>query len=195
MNYPGATRSPFFQTAAYRPSDGMEIQMGIVVTGQATTPSAPPVASPATNPSPAETNAAPAPAATVTSPATNATPSAAPKASSAVHSTVESNVARPAANDGKVIVLLYHQFRPAGVKIPAMFQWTMNQDVFESEMKYIHDNGYHVIPMSDLLKFLRHEISVPPNSVCITIDDGYKSAIVYAYPILKKTASTSSRIR
>src|ERR1700748_2184977 len=53
-------------------------------------------------------------------------------------------------------------------------------------MKYLHDNGYHVIPMSDLLKFLRHEIGLPPNSVVITIDDGYKSPIVYAEPILKK---------
>ena len=43
-----------------------------------------------------------------------------------------------------------------------MYQWTMNEDVFESEMKYIHDNGYNVIPMSVLLKFLRHEGSVPP---------------------------------
>ena len=62
----------------------------------------------------------------------------------------------------------------------------MNVDVFESEMKYIHDNGYHVIPMSDLLKFLHHQISLPSNSVCITIDDGYKSAVVFAAPILKK---------
>jgi peptidoglycan/xylan/chitin deacetylase (PgdA/CDA1 family) len=87
---------------------------------------------------------------------------------------------------GKVIVLLYHQFKPAGVAIPSKFQWTMNVDVFESEMKYIHDNGYKVVPMSDVLKFLRHEITLPSNCVCITIDDGYKSAIDYAAPILKQ---------
>ena len=62
----------------------------------------------------------------------------------------------------------------------------MHQDVFESEMKYLHDNGYHVVPMADLLRFLRHEIGLPPNSVVITIDDGYKSAITYAAPILKQ---------
>lgn len=156
--------------------------------GQAPAPSTPPVASPAADTSPAETNVAPAPApaAAVASPATSAVPPTTPKTNSAAPSAIESIVTRPATNEGKVIVLLYHQFKPAGVKIPAMYQWTMNQDVFESEMKYIHDNGYHVIPMSDLLKFLRHEISVPSNSVCITIDDGYKSAIVYAAPILKK---------
>lgn len=88
--------------------------------------------------------------------------------------------------EASVIVLLYHQFVPAGVHIPPKLQWTINQDVFETEMKYLHDNGYHVIPMSDLLKFLKHQIGLPPNSVVITIDDGYKSAIVYAAPILKK---------
>ncbi len=124
------------------------------------------------------TNAAPAPA---------AAPSA-PKAQPAAPAPVVIPVPHTTgmAAEGSVIVLLYHQFKPAGVKIPAMFQWTMNVDVFESEMKYIHDNGYNVISMSTLLKFLRHEGSVPPRAVCITIDDGYKSAIVYGAPILKK---------
>jgi peptidoglycan/xylan/chitin deacetylase (PgdA/CDA1 family) len=100
----------------------------------------------------------------------------------------DSTAAPASSNDveGSVIVLLYHQFVPAGVHISPKLQWTINQDVFESQMKYIHDNGYHVIPMSDLLKFLRHEITVPRASVVVTIDDGYKSAIVYAEPILKK---------
>ena len=88
--------------------------------------------------------------------------------------------------EGSVIVLLYHQFKPAGVSIPAKFQWTMNQDVFAYEMKYIHDNGYNVISMDQLIKFIKHEGTVPPRAVCITIDDGYKSAIVYAAPILKQ---------
>jgi peptidoglycan/xylan/chitin deacetylase (PgdA/CDA1 family) len=171
MDYPRKTsRSPFFVMAAYRPSDSAQIQMASALTAAVPSASTPaPVASTATN---AVSRPATAPAANVSSPSTQAS-SAAPV------------VAHPAP-EGKVIVLLYHQFKPAGVAIPAKFQWTMNQDVFESEMKYIHDNGYHVIPMSDLLRFLRHEITVPPNSVCITIDDGYKSAIVYAAPILKK---------
>ena len=93
---------------------------------------------------------------------------------------------KPAAVEASVIVLLYHQFAAPGVHVPPKFQWTMNVDVFAAEMKYIHDNGYHVIPMSDLIKFLNHQIGLPPNSVVITIDDGYKSAVVYAAPILKQ---------
>ena len=52
-------------------------------------------------------------------------------------------------------MLLYHQFVPAGTKLSPKLQWTMQADVFESEMKYIHDNGYHVVPMSDVLAFIK----------------------------------------
>jgi len=128
------------------------------------------------------TNATPSkPAATngeaTTAPVTNSSSTNIPPALTGGHAT---------GVEASVIVLLYHQFTPSNVHAPAKFQWTMNVDVFASEMKYIHDNGYHVIPMSDLIKFLHHEIGLPPNSVVITIDDGYKSAIVHAAPILKQ---------
>jgi peptidoglycan/xylan/chitin deacetylase (PgdA/CDA1 family) len=90
------------------------------------------------------------------------------------------------AGESSVIVLLYHQFVPAGQHVSPKLQWTMQQDVFESEMKYIHDNGYHVVPMSDVLAFVHHQKTLPPGSVCITIDDGYKSPLVFAKPILDK---------
>ena len=92
----------------------------------------------------------------------------------------------PIQGEASVIVLLYHQIAPAGAKLSAKLQWTMQADVFESEMKYIHDNGYHVVPMSDVLAFIRHQKTLPAGSVCITFDDGYKSPLVFAKPILDK---------
>ena len=94
--------------------------------------------------------------------------------------------AQPPSGEASVIVLLYHQFVPPGTHLSPKLQWTMQQDVFESEMKYIHDNGYHVVPMSDVLAFIRHQKTLPAGSVCITVDDGYKSPIVLAKPILDK---------
>ncbi len=172
MDYPGTSHSPFFQLASYHPSASAQVQFVDMATGQVTTPAATPAISPATNASAFPAASTPAAGNVIPTAPAKAFPAAAP--------------AHSPAGEGKVIVLLYHQFKAAGVKIPPMFRWTMNQDVFESEMKYIHDNDYKVIPMSDLLKFLRHEITLPTNCVCITIDDGYKSAIVYAAPILKQ---------
>jgi peptidoglycan/xylan/chitin deacetylase (PgdA/CDA1 family) len=174
MNDFRASHSSFFQFASYRPSDGTEIQaltaaMGATTDAPASTGTATP-ADAATNttstPSPVPATNAPTPAPAL------ATPDFVPE--------------HPANGEASVIVLLYHQFVAPGVAVAPKLQWTLNQDVFESEMKYIHDNGYHVVPISDVLRFIKHEITLPPGSVAITIDDGYKSAIVYAAPILKK---------
>ena len=191
MNDSKRSIAPFLVRAAYHPfaapliqAPGLEPVHPVLPSPVSTT--APVTDAPsATNNAPsASTNAAPpsAPSAatnnvTGTAPTTNTVP---------LSPTEPVSGTRPAAVEPSVIVFLYHQFVPAGVHISPKLQWTMNQDVFESEMKYIHDNGYHVVPMSDLIKFLNHQIGLPPNSVVITIDDGYKSAIVYAEPILKK---------
>jgi peptidoglycan/xylan/chitin deacetylase (PgdA/CDA1 family) len=92
--------------------------------------------------------------------------------------------AQPPGGEASVIVLLYHQFVPAGTQLSPKLQWTMQVDVFASEMKYIHDNGYHVVPMSDVIAFVHHQKTLPAGSVCITVDDGYKSPLVFAKPIL-----------
>jgi peptidoglycan/xylan/chitin deacetylase (PgdA/CDA1 family) len=164
-------------------ADGLRVQIpGVEQPAPPPAPAAPALGSPIViTPSPSGGNSP-----TLVMPTTNTVEEPATNAAPSALAPVGSEIARPVAVEASVIVLLYHQFVPAGVKIPSKLQWTMNQDVFEAEMKYIHDNGYHVVPMSDLQKFLRHEIGLPPNSVVITIDDGYKSAIVYAAPILKK---------
>ncbi|HEY8995847.1 MAG TPA: polysaccharide deacetylase family protein [Lacunisphaera sp.] len=161
----------------------------------------------ATNPTPADSNAAPvtpsAPS-TVNFPRATASPfqfasyrpDLAPYRSAIVISQAsatplpanapEQTAQPPAQGEASVIVLLYHQFVPAGTKISPKLQWTMHADTFESEMKYIHDNGYHVVPLSDVLAFIHHQKSLPAGSVCITIDDGYKSPLVFAKPVLDK---------
>jgi peptidoglycan/xylan/chitin deacetylase (PgdA/CDA1 family) len=57
---------------------------------------------------------------------------------------------------------------------------------FERQMKYLKDNGYHVISPEQLLAFLQFRQALPKKSVMITIDDGYRSVYNVAYPILRK---------
>jgi peptidoglycan/xylan/chitin deacetylase (PgdA/CDA1 family) len=84
------------------------------------------------------------------------------------------------------IVLLYHQFTPPGVRAAPKFMWTMPQDVFASEMKYLHDNHFNVVPLADVIAFAKGEKELPPNAVAITFDDGYKSPLLFALPILRQ---------
>jgi peptidoglycan/xylan/chitin deacetylase (PgdA/CDA1 family) len=52
-------------------------------------------------------------------------------------------------------------------------------------MDYLKNNNYHVISLADLQGFLAATTPIPPRSVVITIDDGFRSAYDVAYPILK----------
>jgi peptidoglycan/xylan/chitin deacetylase (PgdA/CDA1 family) len=84
----------------------------------------------------------------------------------------------------KVPILCYHQFAKVGNACSS--PQCLPADIFERQMKYLKDNGYHVISPEQLIAFLEYRQSIPKKSVMITIDDGYRSAYTIAYPILKK---------
>lgn len=94
------------------------------------------------------------------------------------------NLPSGASVDSTAIILGYHQFVGPGIHSSNVY--VMQADVFESEMKYLHDSGYNIVPLADVMKYLNHEGTLPPRAVVITIDDGYKSPITWAMPILKK---------
>jgi peptidoglycan/xylan/chitin deacetylase (PgdA/CDA1 family) len=81
----------------------------------------------------------------------------------------------------QVSILCYHQF---GKNCSSRL--CITADIFERQMKYLKDNGYHVISPEQFIAFLQYRKSIPKKSVMITIDDGYRSAYNTAYPILKK---------
>ena len=90
----------------------------------------------------------------------------------------------PTALQSSAIILGYHQFTPAGQYSKNIY--SMDAGTFEDEMKQLQDSGCHVVPLSDVVAFVEGKGSLPPHAVAITIDDGYKSPILYAAPILKK---------
>jgi peptidoglycan/xylan/chitin deacetylase (PgdA/CDA1 family) len=131
--------------------------------------------------------------ATSAKPATNASTATNGAAATAVVPAAAAPTPAPIAENpaarttaASVIVLGYHQFSPPGVRVGGKFIYTMPQDVFEYEMKYLYDNHYNVVPLSDVVAFAKRQKVLPPNTVAITIDDGYKSPLVFAAPILKK---------
>lgn len=81
-----------------------------------------------------------------------------------------------------VPVLVYHNFNPT---IPGSMSITPAK--FESQIKWIKDNGFTVIPLKDLVSALEGKnIVLPEKSVVITADDGWKSVYTYMYPIIRK---------
>jgi len=82
----------------------------------------------------------------------------------------------------RVPILLYHRFGP--VVADSM---TVTTTVFESQLKYLRDNSYTVIPLRQLVDYyLGKRLAPPSQSLVITVDDGHKSVYTDLFPFLKK---------
>ncbi len=78
-------------------------------------------------------------------------------------------------------VLIYHRFGED--EYPTT---NVSLDKFKEQMAWLQENGYRVIPLSELVERLHKGRELPENSVVITIDDGYRSTYTEAWPVLKE---------
>jgi len=79
-----------------------------------------------------------------------------------------------------VPILCYHRFGNRWGKL------AVTPAAFEAQMDYLARNGYSVISLKQLARFLEGTEPLPPKSVVLTIDDGYRSTYDVAFPILRK---------
>lgn len=89
----------------------------------------------------------------------------------------------PAANgDVHVPILLYHRFGPTVAD-----GMTITTPVFEAHLKYLKENGYHVIPLRQLVDwYLKKGPAPAPKSVVIVEDDAHKTVYSDMLPLAKK---------
>ena len=86
------------------------------------------------------------------------------------------------ADSFRVPILLYHRLGPTVAD-----GMTITTTVFESHMKYLHDNGYTVIPLRQLVDHYRGKAPAPkPKSVVIVEDDAHKSVYSVMLPVIRK---------
>ena len=79
-------------------------------------------------------------------------------------------------------ILVYHNFNPT---IPGSM--TLKPDKFETQIKWLKDNGFTIIPLQEAVAYLQGKrTSLPEKSVVITADDGWESVYKYMVPIVKK---------
>lgn len=64
---------------------------------------------------------------------------------------------------------------------------TVTTPVFASQLKYLRDNGYTVIPLRQLVAYrLGKAPPPPPRSVVITVDDAHQSVYTQMLPLVKQ---------
>ena len=86
-----------------------------------------------------------------------------------------------------VPVLSYHQVNDEDNNA-----LTVPTAVFEQQMAYLHDNGYHAITPDQLNAYLTEGAPLPEKPVLITFDDGYRDNYENAFPVLQKYGMTAT---
>ena len=80
-----------------------------------------------------------------------------------------------------VPILVYHRVSDTD-KNPS----TLTVADFDAQLKYLADNGYHVIAPDDLLDAWANGKSLPTNPIVLTFDDGHEDIYKNVFPILQK---------
>lgn len=82
-------------------------------------------------------------------------------------------------------VLMYHSVSPVDSEARSpYFQTNTRPETFRYHMAYLAENGYRVVPLSDLVGKEFLEGRIQSKTVVITFDDGYKDFLEYAFPVL-----------
>ncbi|MCL5038358.1 MAG: polysaccharide deacetylase family protein [Firmicutes bacterium] len=85
-----------------------------------------------------------------------------------------------------VPVLVYHAVIPTSLGPLPEDGYTMSQERFAEQMRYLWSHGYHAISLPQLKDYLLKRSPLPSKPVVITFDDGYENNYLYAFPILRQ---------
>jgi peptidoglycan/xylan/chitin deacetylase (PgdA/CDA1 family) len=83
-----------------------------------------------------------------------------------------------------VPVLMYHSVNPKTDSV--MRRLIVSPVSFEKQMHFLKVHHYNVVPLEVVGQLIRDKKKIPPKTVAITFDDGFKDNYIYAYPVLRE---------
>jgi peptidoglycan/xylan/chitin deacetylase (PgdA/CDA1 family) len=103
---------------------------------------------------------------------------------------------------GQEVVIPRREWNPAGVDptgyqlVPVLVYHQIADDqrgrvvvstrTFEEQMRYLRARGFRVVTLAALVDFFARGRQLPRNAVVLTFDDGYRSFLEHAYPVLRE---------
>ena len=91
----------------------------------------------------------------------------------------------PAALKGEMMpgvwVLCYHRIDEK----PKVYT-VLEPAEFKAQMEYLKKHNFHVVPLDTIVDAVQYGTKLPPHTVALTFDDGYKDNYTIVYPILKQ---------
>ena len=85
-------------------------------------------------------------------------------------------------NDGEVLTLCYHDIPD---EVPRGDTYGVDVETFISHLELLKARGFHFIRLSDVVAARKGQKKLPPKSVLLTFDDGYKTHHDNLLPILE----------
>ncbi|MHB8710581.1 MAG: polysaccharide deacetylase family protein [Minisyncoccota bacterium] len=84
-------------------------------------------------------------------------------------------------------ILVYHIVRPSHPTDDAAVRaLAVTPEIFDAQMSYLKNAGYHVVRFSDLEAHFASSTPLPSKPIILSFDDGWSSQFTYAFPILEK---------
>ena len=83
--------------------------------------------------------------------------------------------------DFNAVILMYHKFGEDRYPSTSV---TLAQ--FDSHLDYLKNNGFHVLPLEEVVSAFRSQSPLPDKSIAVTVDDAYLSVYKEAYPRMKE---------
>lgn len=84
-------------------------------------------------------------------------------------------------NEINVPIIMYHSILKS-----KKGKYIINPSDFENDLKFIKENGYTTITMTDLINYVYFDSPLPEKPIIITFDDGHYNNLTYALPLLEK---------
>lgn len=80
-------------------------------------------------------------------------------------------------------ILMYHCVIP---NADSANRIAVTDKAFERQMRFLRERNYNLLPLEELAGYILRKEKIPPRSIAVTFDDGYKDNYIYAFPVLKK---------
>ena len=83
--------------------------------------------------------------------------------------------------EAQVPIIMYHSLLAKNTN-----EWNIHPEAFERDLRYLSENGYTAVFISDLIAFVHEGRPLPEKPVVLTFDDGYYNNYSQGTPLLEK---------
>ena len=83
----------------------------------------------------------------------------------------------------KLPILMYHSLTDKASNVNT---YTVPQSGFEADLKYLQDNGYTTVLMSEVIDYVDGKGDLPEKPVVLSFDDGFRNNLTIGLPLLEK---------